>query len=245
MSDLSPKREAPEPLECPGAPKKAKAEPQSVSTDLGKDPDRRLQGKKWFLTYSNLNEFVFPPEQRYDKLVSEFADKFCENMSKRGYEVDWYVAGFEKHESDKWHCHVLVAMEEKLRTTDMRVFDVGPFTYYLEGDMTLEQEYLAHPNIQPCKRLMDCLKYVTKEDQYVAYNVGRYHRCQGFCWIPFFDLIVNLATHVRQVEDFLKEIDAEDRSTDYENDSTGSLHDFIAPDDEELSYFSSSRGYDS
>ena len=60
----------------------------------------------------------------------------------------WIVVARELHKDGEPHLHVACEFTDKLRTRDPRFFDIED----------------KHPNVQPLRKMRECLAYVTKED---------------------------------------------------------------------------------
>lgn len=76
------------------------------------------------------------------------ARDFVANAIKAKTTVLWIVVARELHKDGEPHLHVACEFANKLNIKDSRYFDI-------EG---------KHPNIQPLKKMRECLAYVTKED---------------------------------------------------------------------------------
>lgn len=66
--------------------------------------------------------------------------------------VELLCVGRELHEDGQPHYHAYVKFQKKLNLRNIRFFDITTH----------------HPNIQACKKVNDCLKYVTKDGEYKA-----------------------------------------------------------------------------
>ena len=74
---------------------------------------------------------------------------FVANAIKAKATVVWIVVARELHKDGEPHLHVACEFANKLNIKDSRYFDI-------EG---------KHPNVQPLKKMRECLAYVTKEDE--------------------------------------------------------------------------------
>lgn len=100
----------------------------------------RIQGRNLFLTYPQCS---LDRQLIYDHLLklqvgSESADKIC--VAK------------ELHEDGNTHYHVFLSYPKRRNITNQRIFDIGNF----------------HPNVQSCRSVKNVLKYVTKDNDYLA-----------------------------------------------------------------------------
>lgn len=95
--------------------------------------DFRFQGKSVALTYPQC------PVMK-ENALEHLLDKFP---------IDEYFIAREKHEDGEWHLHMYLSFKERVRTRDVRAFDIG----------------IYHPNIQTCKNKGRWLRYMSKEDQ--------------------------------------------------------------------------------
>lgn len=100
----------------------------------------RIQTASFFLTYP---QCPLDFDYVYDQL---------REIKYNDIGVDLVCVGRELHEDGQPHYHAYVKFQKKINLRNIRFFDL---THY-------------HPNIQACKKVNECLKYVTKDGEYKA-----------------------------------------------------------------------------
>lgn len=99
-----------------------------------------LQAKRYFLTY---------PQCNLDKTM------VCDWLVSQ-HEVHQCIVSEEKHEDGHPHLHVYLTFEKAKRISRADYFDLGN---------PENPEEVFHPNIQSCKNMKECVKYITKDDK--------------------------------------------------------------------------------
>lgn len=83
-------------------------------------------------------------------------DKETVITTLRGYfqDIEYIIVAHELHEDEGDHLHCLIIFENTKNLKNARAFDIDDF----------------HPNIQSIKKPNDCLKYVTKDNDFIEWG---------------------------------------------------------------------------
>lgn len=102
----------------------------------------RLQGKKFFVTFPQCDT---PKEQALANIVEHYGDV-----------LKWAVVGAEKHEDGNPHLHACFELGRKYTYCIATCFD------FVAG---------AHGNYQTCRNVRNCLKYCSKDGDFVSKGI--------------------------------------------------------------------------